>query len=57
MNIKIKALDVTLFPDMRKFHQNSAEDPRKASGLIYQKYSEYSQSDKLEIDLRNESQW
>jgi benzil reductase ((S)-benzoin forming) len=55
MNIKIKALDVTLFPDMSKFHQNPAEDPRKASGLIYQKYSEYFQSDKLEIDLRNES--
>jgi benzil reductase ((S)-benzoin forming) len=57
MNIKIKALDVTLFPDMSKFHQNPAEDPRKASDLIYQKHRDYFQSDKLEIDLRNESRW
>ena len=57
MNKKIKALDVTLYPDMSKFHQKPAVDPQKASELIYQKYSDYFRSDKLEIDLRNEVEW
>ena len=57
MNKKIKALDITLYPDMSKFHQTSAVDPQKASELIYQKYSDYFKSDKLEIDLRNEAEW
>ena len=57
MNKKIKALDVALYPDMSKFHQTPAVDPQKASELIYQKYCDYFQSDKLEIDLRNEAEW
>ena len=57
MNKKIKALDVALYPDMSKFHQTPAVDPQKASELIYQKYRDYFQSDKLEIDLRNEAEW
>lgn len=57
MNKKIKALDVTLYPDMIKFHQQQAVDPQKASDLIYQKYSDYFCSDKLELDLRNEDDW
>jgi benzil reductase ((S)-benzoin forming) len=57
MNKKIKALDVTLYPDMSKFHQTPAVDPQKASELIYQKYRDYFHSDKLEIDLRNEAEW
>ena len=57
MNKKIKALDVTLYPDMYKFHQTSAVDPQKASELIYQKYRDYFRSDKLEIDLRDEAEW
>ena len=57
MNKKIKALDVTLYPDMIKFHQQQAVDPQKASDLIYQKYSDYFCSDKLELDLRNEGDW
>ena len=56
MNKKIKALDVTLYPDMSKFHQTPAVDPKKASELIYKKYRDYFQSDKLEIDLRNEKE-
>lgn len=57
MNKKIKALDVALYPDMTKFHQQQAVDPQKASDLIYQKYSDYFCSDKLEIDLRSEIDW
>ena len=57
MNKKIKALDIALYPDMSKFHQTLAVDPQKASELIYQKYRDYFQSDKLEIDLRNEAEW
>ena len=57
MNKKIKSLDVALYPDMNKFHQTQALDPQKASALIYQKYRDYFNSDKLEIDLRNEAEW
>ena len=57
MNKKIKALDVSLYPDMAKFHQQEAVDPQKASDLIYQKYSDYFRNDKLEIDLRDEAEW
>ena len=57
MNKKIKSLDVGLYPDMNKFHQTQALDPQKASALIYQKYRDYFNSDKLEIDLRNEAEW
>ena len=57
MNKKIKALDVALYPDMSKFHQTPAVEPQKASELIYQKYRDYFDSDKLEIDLRNEEEW
>ena len=57
MNKKIKTLDVKLYPDMKKFHLTPAVDPGKASKLIYEKYRDYFQSDKLEIDLRNEKEW
>ena len=57
MNKKIKALDITLYPDMKKFHQIPAIDPQKASELIYQKYRDYFNNDKLEIDLRNDAEW
>ena len=57
MNKKIKALDVDLYPDMNKFHQTPSVDPQKASELIYQKYHDFFQSDKVEIDLRNEVEW
>ena len=57
MNKKIKELDVALYPDMNKFHQTEAVNPQKASELIYQKYYDYFNSDKLEIDLRNEAGW
>ena len=54
MNKKIKTLDVTLFPDMKKFHQTEATDPQKASDLIFKKYHDYFSCDEVEIDLRNE---
>jgi|TARA_B110000879_G_C11127434_1_gene494511 short-subunit dehydrogenase len=57
MNKKIKALDVALYPDMNKFHQQPPDEPQKASDLIYQKYSDYFRDDKLEIDLRDEAEW
>ena len=57
MNKKIKALDVDLYPDMSKFHQMPAVEPQKASELIYQKYRDYFNGDKLEIDLRNDAEW
>jgi len=57
MNKKIKALDVSLYPDMSKFHQSPAVDPQKASKLIYQKYYDYFKNDKLEFDLRNDEEW
>ena len=57
MNKKIKALDVALYPDMSKFYQTPAVDPQKASELIYKKYRDYFNNDKLEIDLRNEEEW
>lgn len=57
MNKKIKALDVSIYPDMSKFHQIPAVDPQKASELIYKKYRDYFNIDKLEIDLRNEVEW
>ena len=37
--------------------QESQSEPQKASELIYQKYRDFFQSDKLEIDLRNEVEW
>ena len=57
MNKKIKALDVSLYPDMDKFHQTPAEDPRKASEMIYQGYRDYFSRNQLEIDLRSEGDW
>ena len=57
MNKKIKALDISLYPDMTKFHQNPAVEPQKASKLIYQKFYDFFKNDKLEIDLRNEKEW
>ena len=57
MNKKIKALDVVLYPDMGKFHQTPADDPQKASELIYKKYRDYFNNNNLEIDLRNEEEW
>ena len=54
MNKKIKALDIKIYPDMTKFHQIPAVNPQKAAELIYKKYRDYFNSDKLEIDLRNE---
>ena len=57
MNKKIKAIDVSLYPDMSKFHQLQAVNPQKASELIYKKHHDYFNSDKLEIDLRNEAEW
>ena len=57
MNKKIKSLDVSLYPDMNKFHESPAVNPQKASKLIYQKYYDFFKNDKLEIDLRNEEEW
>ena len=57
MNKKIKALDVSLYPDMSKFHQTPAVNPKKAAELIYQKHCDYFKSNELEIDLRNEVEW
>ncbi len=57
MNEKIKDLDVSIYPDMKKFHLSPAVDPQKASKLIYQKYDGFFRTDTLEIDLRNEDEW
>ena len=57
MNKKIKAQDITLYPEMRKFHDTPAVSPYKASELIYEKYHDYFKSEKLEIDLRDEAEW
>ena len=57
MNKKIKAQDVSLYPDMKKFHETLAVDPKKASNLIYKKFNNYFNSEKLEIDLRSEDEW
>ena len=38
---------------MKKIHENIASSPKKASELIYKKYSGYFESEKLEIDLRD----
>ena len=57
MNKKIKAQDITLYPEMKKFHETIASSPQKASELIYKKYSGYFKSEKLEIDLRDEAEW
>tara|TARA_B100001939_G_C16775954_1_gene544757 strand:- start:162 stop:830 length:669 start_codon:yes stop_codon:yes gene_type:complete len=54
MNKKIKELDVSLYPDMNKFHETIATHPKKASEIIYRKHIDYFKSSKLEIDLRNE---
>ena len=57
MNKQIKALDGSLYPDMNKFHQTNAVQPKKAAELIYQNYSDYFDSHKIEFDLRNEKDW
>jgi benzil reductase ((S)-benzoin forming) len=57
MNKKIKALDIKSYPDMSKFHQMPAVNPQKASELIYKNYRNYLNSEKLEIDLRNDAEW
>ena len=57
MNEKIKDLEVSIYPDMKKFHLSPAVDPQKASKLIYQKYDGFFRTDTLEIDLRNEDEW
>lgn len=57
MNKKIKAQDISLYPEMRKFHDTPAVSPDKASELIYKKYHDYFKSEKLEIDLRDEVEW
>lgn len=57
MNKKIKATDVALYPDMKKFHQTPAAEPKKAAELIFRKFSKYFRSEELEIDLRNEQEW
>lgn len=57
MNKQIRSLDVSLYPDMQKFHDTKAEDPLKASELIYQKYRNFFNSEDIEIDLRNEDEW
>ena len=57
MNKKIKAINVDLYPKMKKLHKTKTVKPQKASELIYQKYRDFFRSDKLEIDLRNEVEW
>lgn len=57
MNKKIKAQDVSVFPDMKKFHDTPAVDPQKASELIYKKFSDFFTRENLEIDLRDEVEW
>lgn len=57
MNKKIKAQDVSVFPDMKKFHNTPAVDPQKASELIYKKFSDFFTRENLEIDLRDEVEW
>ena len=57
MNKQIKFLDVSLYPDMQKFHLTKADNPQKASELIYQKYRNYLDREDLEIDLRDEDEW
>ena len=54
MNKKIKDLDISIYPDMKKFHLTPAADPQKAAKLIYQKHDDFFKNDTLEIDLRNE---
>ncbi|MDC1134523.1 SDR family NAD(P)-dependent oxidoreductase [Alphaproteobacteria bacterium] len=57
MNKKIKAQDILLYPEMKKFHETKASPPQKSSELIYKKYSDYFKSEKLEIDLRDDVDW
>ena len=57
MNKQIKALDVFLYPDMNKFHQTNAVQPKKAAEFIYQNYSDYFDREKIEFDLRNDKDW
>ena len=57
MNKKIKAVDVALYPDMKKFHQTPAVEPKKAAELILRNFSKYFSNEELEIDLRNEQEW
>ena len=57
MNKKIKVQDISLFPDMRKFHQTTAEHPSKAAELIYKNHKKYLEARNTEIDLRNDKSW
>ncbi len=57
MNKKIKAQDISLYPEMKKFHETIAAPPQKSSELIYKRYSDYFKSEKLEIDLRDDVDW
>ena len=57
MNKKIKSVDVDIYPDMKKFHQTPAVEPKKAAELILRNFSKYFRSEELEIDLRNEQEW
>jgi benzil reductase ((S)-benzoin forming) len=54
MNKKIKSQNISLYPEMKKFHETIASPPQKASELIYRKYRDYFKSEKLEFDLRDE---
>ena len=57
MNKKIKAQDISLYPEMKKFHETPAVEPQKAAELIFRKFSDYFKREELEIDLRNENEW
>jgi len=56
MNKKIKAQNISLYPEMKKFHETIASPPQKASELIYRKYRDFFKSEKLEFDLRDEEE-
>ena len=57
MNKKIKSQNISLYPEMKKFHETPAVAPSKASKLIYEKYCYYFKSENLEFDLRDEAEW
>ena len=57
MNKKIKAQDISLYPEMKKFHETKASPPHKSSELIYKRHNDYFKSEKLEIDLRDDVDW
>ena len=54
-----RSKDVVILNDLEDITSilRSEEMAKKASELIYKKYRDYFQSDKLEIDLRNEEEW